>query len=58
VTLTPRETTFVVPFYLKLMRTNATWVGEKVWEDLVVVGRTATLDDTSGCSELEPGVLS
>jgi hypothetical protein len=45
VTLSPRETTFVLPFYLKLMRTNATWIGWEVWDDLMVVGRTATLDD-------------
>ncbi|WP_345482544.1 hypothetical protein, partial [Actinopolymorpha pittospori] len=43
--LTPRETTFVVPFYLNLMRLNATWVGDEVWNDLVQVGRTAELDD-------------
>src|SRR4051794_23866241 len=45
VTLSPRESTFVLPFYLKLMRTNATWVCEEVWDDLVIVGRTASLDD-------------
>ncbi|MGW5366623.1 hypothetical protein [Actinopolymorpha pittospori] len=43
--LTPRETTFVVPFYLNLMRLNATWVGDEVWDDLVQVGRTAEHDD-------------
>ena len=45
VTMSPRETTFVLPFYLSMMRTNATAVGERLWDDLVVVGRTATVDD-------------
>ncbi|HXH78680.1 hypothetical protein [Nocardioides sp.] len=44
-TLSPRETTFVVPFYLNLMGENATWVGGEVWDGVVTVGRTATLDD-------------
>ena len=44
-TPSPRETTFVLPFYLSMMRTNATAVGERLWDDLVVVGRTATVDD-------------
>lgn len=44
-TLSGRETTFVVPFYLNLMRQNATWVGGEVWDELVAVGRTATVDD-------------
>ncbi|NYH85244.1 hypothetical protein SAMN05421678_118140 [Actinopolymorpha cephalotaxi] len=30
--LTPRETTFVVPFYLNLMRLNATSVRQEVWD--------------------------
>ena len=34
-----------MPFYLKLMRQNATWVGGEVWDELVAVGRTATLAD-------------
>ncbi|WP_349699582.1 hypothetical protein [Actinopolymorpha sp. B17G11] len=34
-----------MPFYLKLMGLNATWVGGEVWDDLVQVGRTAELDD-------------
>jgi hypothetical protein len=45
VTLSPRETTFVLPFYLKMMRTNATGIGEQLWDDLVLVGRMATVDD-------------
>jgi len=45
VTLNPRETTFVLPFYLKLMRSNATWVGHEVWDGLVATGRTADIDD-------------
>ena len=44
-TPSPRETTFVLPFYLSMMRTNATAVGERLWDDLVVVGRTATVVD-------------
>jgi hypothetical protein len=44
-TLTARETTFVVPFYLNLMRMNAIWVGGEVWDNLVAAGRTAKLDD-------------
>lgn len=43
--LSPLETTLVLPFYLKLMRLNATWIGEEVWDELVVVGPTAALDD-------------
>jgi hypothetical protein len=35
----------VLPFYLDMMGTNVTRVGEHVWDDLVVVGRTATVDD-------------
>jgi hypothetical protein len=40
-----REETFVLPFYLRLMRTNAPSSGDEVWDDLVTVGRTATLED-------------
>lgn len=35
----------MLPFYMKLIRANATWVGQEVWDDLVIVGRTASLDD-------------
>ena len=45
VTMSSRETTLVLPFYLSMMRTNATAVDERLWDDLVVVGRTATVDD-------------
>jgi hypothetical protein len=44
-TLSRRETTFVLPFYLKLMRQNATLIGDEVWDELVVAGRTAIVDD-------------
>lgn len=56
-TLSPRDTTFVLPFYLKLMRQNATWIGEVVWDQLVEVGRTATLDDVLWLLQLGLGVL-
>ena len=44
-TLTDRETTFVLPFYRNLMGINATWIGDQVWEELVTVGVTAGMDD-------------
>lgn len=44
-TLSPRETTFVLPFYLNLMRQNASWAGGEVWDELVADGRTASVDD-------------
>lgn len=43
--LNPRETTFVLPFYMKLMGQNAPWVGGDGWDELVTVGSTATVDD-------------
>ena len=55
--MNPRETTFVLPFYLSMMRTNATAVGERLWDDLVAVGRTATVDDVLWLLRSEPGGL-
>jgi hypothetical protein len=45
VTLGPRESAGVFPFYLTEMRTNGCRVSDEVWQDLVTVGRRATLDD-------------
>ena len=57
VTMSPRETTFVLPFYLSMMCTNATAVGERVWDDLVVVDARPPLMTFSGCSVSERGGL-
>jgi len=47
VTLTPRESTFVAPFYLHVMGLNAIRVEQDTWGELVRVGRTADVDDVS-----------
>lgn len=44
-TLNAREATLVLPFYMNLMSSNATWVGHEVWDELVDVGRSVEIDD-------------
>lgn len=47
VPMNEREARLVAPFYLKMMRFNATWVGHEVWDEAVQVGRRATEEDVT-----------
>jgi hypothetical protein len=41
------ESTFVKPFYLKMMGLNALGVADDLWSDLVAAGRTVTVREVS-----------